>query len=186
MADETIAKQVMDYINQVSIYFKNSQALQLRDLSNDLIEKAVAVDNSAFVDLSLISYALSKLVSKPHLIGTAKWDQFEQKVLELLCVHDSIDAEGIHEVLQEIITVVSAFDASTGNYITNVIEKARIKQGSRAYALGVSLGKAAQLTCAPKSELMKYVGETKIHEREFTSSKTVADRYKIIKRILGE
>ena len=66
------------------------------------------------------------------------------------------------------------------------MHKARIKQASRAYSMGLSLGEAASLTGANKTQLLRYIGSTKIHDQIRESRKKAIDRYNDLKKLLGE
>ena len=97
----------------------------------------------------------------------------------------TITDENIDKSLDIAIKDIQDFDKEAGNYIQDVIYKARVKQASRAYALGLSLGKAAELTGVEKSFLLSYIGVTKIHDMPFTQSKPAIERYKYLKEVLS-
>jgi len=169
-------------IEKVINAFKAMDAAELRDLSNKLIEEAVIKESKSFVDLSLISYALSKLVGKPHYVKLRKWSVFQKQLIKHL---ESVDEKNLGHVLDTVIKDITDFDKEAGRYAQDVIYKARVKQASRAYAMGLSLGKAAELTSVDKSFLLSYIGYTKIHDLPFTQSKPAIDRYKYLKELLN-
>jgi len=172
--------QISSFFAELIANFENDNEMELRDLSNRAIETAVLSENKALVDLSLVSYSLAKLMSKPHLFKSEQWLKFKEHILEELRKKEDF---GI--ILNYIIADVSSFDVNLGNYTRDVVENARIKQASRAYALGVSLRRASELTNVNLSALLDYVGSTKIHDRPFTKSKNVLERYNNAKKVLG-
>lgn len=175
-----VDKLVEDCLKKLIKYIKEKNVMRLRELSNNAIEQVVLTENKNLVYISLISYAFSKLLSKPHL-EKKQWQILQKHVMRELEKKEKLEL-----ILKEIIQDVSRFDISTGNYLLDLIEKARIKQASRIYAMGLSLGRAAYLTEVDKEQLLAYVGATKIHDRPFTKSKTVKERYKIMRKILEE
>jgi hypothetical protein len=172
---------VDEYFSELIDDFDKDRDVELRDLSNRAIESAAFTEDRVLVHISIVAYSLGKLMDKPHLFKTDEWNKFKKHILE-----DLRRKKDLEIVLNEIITDVKGFDEGLGNYTRDVIEKARIKQASRAYALGISLKRASELTGASLSSLMDYIGATKIHDRPFTSSKSVRERYNNVKKILGE
>ena len=173
--------EVEEFAEKLRKQFKAHDTMALKELSNQAIERAILTENKALVNVSLVSYSLSKLLSKPHLLKEEQWKDFEGHILEELS--RKVPPE---KVLEGMIRDITDFDRSTGNYLTDLIGKARVKQASRAYALGLSLGRAAELTGADKTNLLDYVGMTRIHERPFTKSRTVEQRFKNIKKLFGD
>jgi len=163
-------------------YFEIMDTVGLRDISNKAIEQAVMSEDHAYVDISLIAYALSKLVSKPHFYKLRKWKVFQKQLIAHL---NSITDKTLDKVLGVVLKDIQDFDKEAGNYVQDVIYKARVKQASRAYAMGLSLGKAAELTSVDKAFLLSYIGYTKIHDLPFTQSKPAIDRYKYLKELLS-
>jgi len=167
------------YLEKMVGYVESENAVDLRVVSNDMIDEAAVTQDKTFVTLSLIAYALSKIMSKPHLLKSDRWDGFKKHVIEHL-------SDGPKPVLlDEVVQDVREFDEEEGNYVTDIIDKARMKQASRVYALGLSLSQACELTGADMSLVSSYVGTTKIHERPYSRSGTVAQRYKNARKVLG-
>lgn len=167
--------------------FKRKNIPALKKISNRAIEQAAMTEDPDLVNISLISYALYKLVSKPHILRSDQWAKFVRDVDSDLEEAMKLRAEGkpIKGIMEkDIIRDISAIDSSLGNYAHDIMEKARVKQASRIYAMGLSLDKAISLTGADRFQLLQYIGSTVIHDRPYTKSKNVVDRYKKTKEIL--
>ncbi|MFH0986996.1 MAG: hypothetical protein V1911_03000 [Candidatus Micrarchaeota archaeon] len=175
-------------LNNFITGFDANDAFYLREQSNELIERAMITGDSHLVKLSLISYGLSKLVRKPHLMKSDEWGKFKSKMIDELkeAVKEPNTLEQADRVLDSITEKISAFDKEMGNYMADVMQQARVKQASRVYSLGVSLSKAAELTGVQKNELFDYIGITKIHERPFTQTLDLKTRYKKAREVFGE
>ena len=169
------------YFSELISNFREDKEIELREISNQAIESAAMNQNRVLVDISIVSYALAKLMTKPHLFHSDNWLKFKEHILRELEKKGDPD-----RILLAIIEDVSSFDIDLGNYARDIIEKARIKQASRAYALGISLKQASELTGVNLSALLDYIGATKIHDRPFTKSKSVIERYKAAKKALGD
>ncbi len=162
--------------------FEQDNLLELRKISNTAIEEVMITQQPKLVEVSLISYALSKLLSKPHYQENPKWEEFKEKILSKL----KTEEETRGKKLEEIIETIYELSQDAGNYIENVVEHGRIKQASRLYALGISLDTAAKVTRVKEERLLGYIGATLISEKTHTISKTIEDRYRDTKKILLE
>jgi hypothetical protein len=176
ITDSAISK----YIDELLKYFRKEDSMGLRSLSDEAIEKATFVQEKRLVNISLIAYSLSKLTSKTHILKAEQWSEFKTHIMD-----DLAGAKPLESVLGEMVSDIAAFDKDLGNYVTDVMEKARIKLASTAYAMGLSMSQAADLCGCDRTELLRYVGATKIHDRSFTQSRSVMDRYGFAKEILG-
>lgn len=186
MTEKIKEKEADSYLDDLITAFSKNDSFWLRQLSNKLIEEAIIKDNKKLAKLSLISYALSKLTSKPHFTYLKNWKKFRKDLLILFATErqEEKTAEKLDALLENVISEIRSFDTEANNYIRDAIEKAKIKQASRAYAFGLSLSKAAELTGADKSSLMDYVGSTTIHDQPFTLTKPLKQRYKTAQQML--
>ncbi|MFH1664260.1 MAG: hypothetical protein ABH986_05675 [archaeon] len=169
--------------------FERNDLVKLRQLSNSLIEEAALKSDKVLAQLSLISYSLQKILSKPHIIEAGKWGKIKSTIIfslnkaSLYLKKKNFDE--FRKELDNLSAKVFEVDSSMGNYIANVYEKARVKQASRAYALGLSLRQAVSLTDANEKDLLSYIGGTKIHDRE-KNIKSLKERKKLLDGIFFE
>jgi hypothetical protein len=178
-----------DLLQRAAAAFSKRDSAALKEVSNEAIEQAGMVEDPDLVSISLITYALYKFLSKPHFKGEKEWEKFLEKVVSDLESARSCLGEGggskCSKILEtSVIADISDFDSEFGNYAKDVIGKARLKQASRLYAIGFSLARSAEVTGADRIELARYVGETKIHDRPFTTTRTAAQRYKYFKKLM--
>ena len=172
----------MDMLEKLRNAFRRKKTNDLKRISNQAIEKAAMREDPRLVNISLIAYALYKLLSKQHVLESDQWEKFSLDVDAALDKAISAGAAGGLE--EEIIRDIARIDESLGNYTHDIIEKARTKQASRIYAMGLSMDKAIALTGADRFELLSYVGSTTIHDRKFSQTKKIVDRYQFTKRLL--
>jgi len=161
---------LVESTNKIRTAFERNDLVKLRQLSNNLIEEAALKSDKVLAQLSLISYSLQKILSKPHIVEAGKWNKIKLTIISCLqkaSMH--LKKRNFNEFEKELDNIsdkVFEVDSSLGNYVANVYEKARIKQASRAYAFGLSLRQSVSLTDANEKDLLSYIGGTKIHDRE--------------------
>jgi hypothetical protein len=179
-------KQIDEYIENLVEAFDKNDAFELRKMSNDIIELAMTSEDSRIVDLSIIAYTLSKIVLKGHAVENPGWLKFKQTLLRHFKNEQRRDdtTKELQHLLDDVLNHIIDFDQETGNYAVSILDEVRIKQASRLYALGLSLSKSAELTKVNKEDLLNYIGTTKIHDRPFTQSKSLTDRYRKARGIL--
>ena len=180
--------KMLGLMEQARAAFQNTNAMQLKEISNDATREAVVNNDRVFAKIAVIAYALSKLVSKQHILESASWGKARKAIINSL--------EGLIALLRknmndEFAASLGSFEAevrkvdeSLGNYVRNIIEKAEVKVSSSAYAQGLSLSGAAELTGADKTELQNYIGITKIHDEEETKL-FMAERMRKIRKIFS-
>lgn len=162
--------------------FQKNQQNTLKQISNRAIEQAVLKDNPPLVSLSIVSYALYKLLTKAHYYKSPKWNKFRDQVDKHL--KESVEnTEKAEELLGKVMEDILSLDEEHNRFSQHLIDKARVKQASRAYSLGVSLETAIKLTKANRFQVYEYVGRTKIHER--MPKENVSARYAHTEKVLG-
>ena len=147
-------------------------SMGLRELSNTLSSEAAITQDSKTIDLAIITYALHKILSKIHFRD--KHDPLMENVIMNL---ESKDFPTVMKLIDE-------FGTEHGRFEGGLIEKARVKIGSRLYARGMSLSQSASLVDTRKSDILDYIGVTKVHEHEPVRS--VEDRMKVVRKLFKE
>lgn len=175
-------------LNALRSAFERGRAIDLKRISNDSINDAVLSNDPLLAELSIISYALSKLLSKRHIVMHPKWGSARGSILSAL--EKAVSALGRGEAgkfsgaLQRAAEGVALVDRNMGNYMQGALDKARVKIASSAYAAGMSLGQAAELTRADKKELQSYVGFTRIHD-EVPAGGGITERLRRLEELMG-
>lgn len=76
--DEIIKKERT--LNEIKEAFEKDQPRKLREISNRATEKAMITKEEGLIDISLISYGLSKIIRKPHYREDPEWKEFKEKI----------------------------------------------------------------------------------------------------------
>lgn len=163
-------KALFSFLKRVVFAFKKQDTFGLRGTANKAIEVASLENDKRLASLALVSYCLHKMASKQHIAGDDRWREIRHDILfDLKKAEKSAEAGNLEEYdhwLAAVIDSIRQADKELGYYVQNLFEKAMVKYASAAYSMGLGLGQAAELTGADKKELLRYIGVTKIADRE--------------------
>jgi len=134
--------------------------VDLRELSNHTVHNASIFQDEDSVSIAILVYALSKIIERREgrfnykpvikLLSNAKKDLEEERVSDY------------RRKVRKLFDFISSVDSKLKLYIEKVINQAEIKKGSKLYAHGISLGRAAEILGISQWELMSYVGKTRV------------------------
>ena len=161
---------------------KQKDALALRRISADALSEAAIEQHREMILLSLVDYALSKILSKVHY-GDLE-DKFFAKIIKNFEAAKAGPKEKTIKHLETVEDLVMKLDAAEGSFSENIIDKAKIKKASKLYGQGLSLRRASEMTGANPVEVLNYVGGSKIHE--FKGGGRNADRLRITREVFSE
>jgi len=162
-------------VKRIETAFRKEDPRALREIAKELIYRAAETYDKHLATLAVVAYAMSKLLSKVHVTKSANWPKYKALLL------DALERELPPE---RIAGIIASIDEEMGNYVHSLLDKARVKMASDLYAAGLSIRSAAELTGAPLSELIDYVGKTTIHDEEDYSI-SLSDRVNALRRLLG-
>ncbi|MBI5553119.1 MAG: hypothetical protein HY917_00065 [Candidatus Diapherotrites archaeon] len=175
-------------VSSVRDAFAKSNSGKLGDLAHQSIERAVFSSDPLMAQLSLITYALEKMLSRRHVVTSSKWPAVQQRIGVLFdesiaALHDG-NVRKCRAALDKIVGETARLDSSIGLFVVNLMEKAKLKQASTAYALGLSLQAAANLTQANQDDLLNYIGVTRIHDEQ-QGIKSIRERVRELQALVG-
>jgi len=169
--------------------FSSKKGFELRRISNEYAEESALSRDKDLAEISIVAYALHKLLSKYHIVSNPKWERARDAIINTLNLAVSALRTGnIASFRKKIARVgeeVTQLDRIIGRYMQRTLEKARMRQASRVYAAGVSMMSAAELMGTDAKQLQSYVGNTRIHD-EFVVKKGIRKRLTDLENILGK
>ncbi len=158
------------FLRELRQAFEKPDTFALRELGNKAIEEAALRNSRHIASIALVAYCLHKLHSKQHIARHKKWFSLSREIgLFLGKAADALqrdDLAAFEQNMQKVISGVQSIDLQLGNYVESIFEKARVKYASTAYSLGLGLGQSCDLTGASKKELLRYIGSTRMADRE--------------------
>ena len=169
--------------------FRAGNPGDLKRIGYDAIGDAALQNDHDLASLSVIAYSLYKIITRAHFMENPRWQWVSETISSSLersfGAAERLDHKGFHKNMKSIIGKIQGIDNELSNYARNVYEKAKIKQASTAYAMGLSLKQAAELTQADPKELQKYIGITRIHDEQ-PGGIGISERLRAFKEALGK
>jgi len=179
---------LLSFLQRSISAFEKQDIFALKEIGNKAIEEAALANDKELARVALIIYALHKMSTKQHIVRHDRWADIKHDILfDLKKAAAAIEADNAKEFeyrLKAAIDSVKTTDQDLGNYVQNIVEKARVKYGSTAYSFGLSLGQSAALTNADKKQLLRYIGVTRIADRDVVTM-GIGARLKKLKGKIG-
>ncbi|VVC01513.1 Uncharacterised protein [uncultured archaeon] len=171
-----------------------AEALKERDVHamrkvNDRCIDETAVKFSQHTYLfALISYVLSKVMSKPRFYTQSRAKESLARVALLLRSCESCakkaDYAGLLSSQNRILLAIEKMDDADRRFVKGIIAKGKLKIASTLYAQGISLGLSSEMTGTDKRELLLYAGQTMMFDR-LHEKKTIGQRMKDLREIFS-
>lgn len=185
-------KEVQNLIDILEKSYKaiiDKDVKTIRELSNHTIHSSTINQDFFSISTAVILYSFSKIFERNYNEYKG-WNEFYNNTKFFF--KKSIQAlrknnfDEYKKDIKEILYSINKLDKKLKNYISDVIESAKISKASRMYEHGISIGRTVELLGINEWELMDYVGKTGISETELTKSKNVADRLKYTREMFNE
>lgn len=152
-----------------------------------LSETALKFSEHAYV-FALVSYVLSKILSKPRYLSESRAKQSFFALQTLLLQCETLAASANYPELlscqNRILSTIEAMDERDRRFVKGILQKGRLKIASVLYAQGISLGSAAEITGTDKREVLLYAGQTLMFDR-LKEKKGMAKRMKELREIFS-
>jgi hypothetical protein len=160
--DEEMTSKTMDA-------FKKRDINAFRDIYHEATEDAAISQDPVLIKIAVIGYCFNKLFSKVH---------YREKIERLA---EDCQQKLANGNLDGILKEIEEFDRKHSFFEGNLVEKARVKIASRLYSTGLSISQSAELLNVRLSELLDYVGVTRVHNE--VQTKSVMERLKTAREI---
>jgi hypothetical protein len=165
---EQVRAELLHILKRIPEIISNSA--KLAELSDYSIRSASIYQDSDSISIAIIVYSLSKMIARHESHDLPQWDEIYPQIrneIELAAANlESGDIAGFRSNIKEMMNIVGSCDKDIKLYIDKVIEKARIKKGSKIFEQGVSVQRAAKLMGTSVWELMNYIGKTEIMDKD--------------------
>jgi len=180
--------EMLIQVHKAGIALRDRDSTELKKISDLSITEASVFQEEESVSLAIIFYALSKIVDrtpKETEYQSAKLDRIINRLekIEVLLKNDR--REEIKRDIREIFEIIQEMDDKIPMYIQEIIEKARVTKGTKIHEQGIALGRAAELLGISQWSLMRYVGNTVMHDKEEPAKISVMQRIKFAKSLFN-
>ncbi len=187
--DEEVCKDLLETLKEIKKALTLKDAEELKELSDHTIHCSTLHHEKRAIYIAMITYSLSKIIEKGELQRkhSEELEDFINGMIEnfgaLIDFLEKRDFAKFENAIKNMLKDISEFDASFGKYVEDVLEFSKIQKGTKIYEHGLSLSSVAEMIGVSKWDLMKKIGETKVHE-EIKPLTNVKERFEKLKKLL--
>lgn len=163
--------------------FEKRNQKKLRKINDDMLKETMVGFTKIFYELAVLSYVLSKIASKPRFLrkeNEGRMNAINSALVTVLKSENEDDALGKYKGVVEAIKELEKDDP---RFLIDLVSKGRLKVAATAYAQGVSLGTASEITGMEKQEIMDYAGKTMMFDR-VKEEKTIEERLTFARKLV--
>ncbi|MBI5051577.1 hypothetical protein HZC08_02345 [Candidatus Micrarchaeota archaeon] len=174
-----------DLTIEIQSAFRKRNQKKLRKLNDKVMKMGVMEFNQMLYDLAVISYILSKIVSKPRFLDK-KYEKemiLIDKTLSSMVKSLSNGCEDWKQLFSTMQNAISSLEKEDPRFLTNLVSKGKLKVASILYAQGLSLGTASEYTGMTKQDILDYAGKTMMFDR-VKEEKSIMDRLKFARKFI--
>lgn len=167
--------------------FKARDQKKLRKINDTIMREATINFTKQMYELAVLSYILSKIVSKPRFLSKDNIQYLRKIEQDLRMLLRAIDIGITNEVFSALSAVkasISALEKVDSRFVRNLVSKGQLKTAAIMYAQGISLGLASEMTGISKQDILDYAGKTMMFDR-IKEEIPVKDRLKTARRALA-
>ena len=148
--------------------FRQKDQKKLRKLYDHILKDALVELTKPMNDLAILSYILSKILSKPRFLGKENKQFFRQIEMDMRALLIAMSEENEREIeisFAKISDSINALERVDRRFVRNLISKGKLKTAATMYAQGISLGVASEMTGMSKQDVLDYAGKTMMFDR---------------------
>lgn len=183
------ASQLLEIVRAIRAEFSAVDVSGLRRSSTRAIEACALDDGEETFLASLISYMLSKLLSKPQYWSAGEKSRFNRAMSARLGACEQAlaqsDVKKYSTCAKGVLNAMRELELADPRFVHDLEARARTKLAARLYAQGFSLGLAAEITSVHKTDLLSYSGRTLMTDRS-GRTKGISERLASSRQIFSE
>jgi predicted transcriptional regulator len=176
-----IKTDILNVLNNSLKFIDRQDYISLKDLSNHVIHNSSIFQDSDSINIAVLIYCISKIFDRDKDIHP-KIIQLVKEMKNNLIENRYKDYEKNIKMMYK---TISKHDNKLKMYITQVIEMAQVKKGSKIYDHGISLQQSAEILGISQWELMEYLGSTKIVDSFDDDAEGINERLNFVKKLFG-
>lgn len=185
--NEDIRSVILELMDEAYDAFLDEDSKKLRDISDYTLHYAGIFQDPDSTSVAVMVYSLAKILERRKMQGYKQWENFRKDTLKgLKGARDSLDELDIksyNNCIKGILDGLGKLEGKFGQYVTEVIDQAKIKKGSGVYEHGISISRAAELMGISPWELSEYIGQRRSEDRIPMVTKTVKERLKVARSL---
>ena len=174
-------------VNSLYNNFKVKKEKKLRKLKDDFLDEAIIRNSKLFFELSVTSYVLSKILSKPKFLVDRYKDELQTIEKHLRNFREGMGKKSDQQfltIINDIYSIIKKMEEEDKRFFRDIISKGRVKMAATMYAKGVSVGVACAMGEVDQQEMLDYAGETMMFDR-VKEEVPIKERLKRARRLLA-
>ncbi|MFH1637822.1 MAG: hypothetical protein ABIB71_05340 [Candidatus Woesearchaeota archaeon] len=187
--NEDLCDVILETLTEASAAFSAMDSRKLKGVSDYTLHYAGIFQDPDSVNMAIIIYSLAKIVERRKMYKHIKWESFSKKILKKIeGARNALEKENFvtySNHIKNLMMLMGKAESKFGEYVTEVINQAKIKKGSKVFEHGISVGRAAEIMGISPWELMEYVGHTRIMDKTPMLSMTAKKRLQEARRIFN-
>jgi len=163
---------ILDSVIDIIASEEEKDLLELSELSNHVIHNASIFQDEDSISIALLVYSMYKVLAR----GTGKniiYTKTSSMLRQARTALQNNEIEIFRKKIKKIFDTILRIDKKVNIYFDELLEKAKLKKGSKIYEHGISVARVAEIIGISQWELMGYVGRTELPEY---GAKGVAER----------
>lgn len=154
-----IKEDITNVLKDSILAVESGKISDLSQLSDHVIHDASIFQDDDTLSIAILVYALSKIIARCC----------EKNVSYALILKELKDAvyhleknnfNGFRNSIKNLFRTINKYDKKIKLYIEEVINKAKLKKGSKLYKHGLSIARASEILGISQWEMMNYIGKT--------------------------
>lgn len=186
--DSKIKQILLEVTSEIIEALKSENSIKLGEIFNKRTKIFDISQDSTLISLSLITYALKKLIERQKTNDYKNWKQIFSQIITsfnlLEMQFEKDDKRGYRRTLKRIITLVEKLDSELLMYFEEIMDKSKLKEGYKMFEQGFSLGRVSELIGVSRWELTNYIGKTNLIDQE-SGVDITKERIKIVKELFN-
>ena len=172
----------------IGLALRNRDVRAMRKINDKCIDEcAIKFEQHTYL-YALISYVLSKILTKPRYLMQARSKSSLALVENLLRSCERFAKEADYGSLlssqNKMLSAIEKMDDVDRRFVKGILQKGKLKIASVLYAQGISLGNASELTGSDKREVLLYAGQTMMFDR-LKEKRGIEERIKDLRKIFS-
>lgn len=185
---EEIKRDISSILKEAAIAIRKKDIKKLKEISDHTIHDASIFQDNYSTPIAVVTYSLSKIFEKNNYKQYGNWNEFCARCIKHLekarRYMETNQIGRYNGEIKNLYRMISQIEKEAGAFLTEVINQAQIKKGSKIYEHGISMGRTAELLGISSWELMSYVGQTKISD-EMLETKPVKERLETARKLFS-
>jgi len=164
--NKKIKKDILSLLDSVIGILESEEEkdlLELSELSNHIIHNASIFQDEDSISTALLIYSIYKIFAR----GKEKQKIYSKTTPLLKQAKSALEKNNVNEFrkkIKNIFKIILDIDSGASIYLEELLDKAKLKKGTRIYEHGISIARVAEIIGISLWDLSAYIGKTNISE----------------------